>query len=187
MSLVDVQRILGSSAHRTETPTRDYGPCDPLAVVEESIFPCPCGIRPRMVHDSPPEAVRTLSRTVKLTAEGKAWFILCPHCGRAGPASLRDWRAMLDWNFQQAEGRHGSLEHVPFFGLAGTPANEAAARLRAISWDLALRIREARLRKEAGHDISGRYLVRLEAYRGWAQVALQVLKTGPREALAERT
>jgi len=182
MSIPDIEAILGSVAHYAATQTRNYGERDPIDRPSELLFRCTCGGKVDVKYEIPPaEAMRLLSRPLN-TADGRAFFVKCGGCGRLGAPSLREWRAVVDWNYMSASSRNGSFDGFPFFNLVGMSTEDGVARLKTIKYDLALRRAHAKKRKASGIDVGGRFLAKIDAYLGWAHVGLRVAEgAGPRK------
>ncbi|MBK6616272.1 hypothetical protein [Ottowia sp.] len=182
LTLLEIESILSSDAHYAATQTRNYGERDPLHDPADCLFRCPCGNTPVLNYAAPPpNALRLLSRPLS-RGDGNAFYVGCPACGKVGQPSLRDWRAVIDWNYLTASVQAGSLGAVPYFNLAGLTAQQAKDRLNSIKYDLSLRRAQAKMRREQGDDVGGRFLARIDAYLGWANVAIRVLTTSPSPA-----
>lgn len=175
LTLEEIERILSSDAHYGATQTRNYGERDPLVAPWETLFPCSCGAAPKLNYTvPPPEALKLLSRPIP-KGDGQAYFVRCDACGNVAQPSLRDWRASIDWNYLRARGQKVSISLVPYFNLAGLTDDEAKSRLNSIKYDLTLRREQAKRRRERGIDVGGKFLAKLDAYLGWANVALKTI------------
>lgn len=174
MTLPELQQLLSSDAHYKVTPTRNYGLRDPLDRPEELLFACSCGSQPRVDRGPPPPHAPLKYRPLPAGTETRACHVACPGCGKRAAPSLREWRAVVDWNFAHATGKAHSLEAFPYFNLAGLTRQESLQRLNGIKRDLLLRRALARKQREAGIEVGGRFVARLEAYLGWVNVALRV-------------
>lgn len=176
LSLAQIEAILESDEHYRHSPTRNYGLRDPLDRSADLLFHCPCGAAPAARLGVPPARVMQRLKQPLPSADGQAHYVECPSCGRAGKPSLREWRTVVDWNYEVAAARRGSLEDFPFFNLAGVPVAEREAYLESIRYDLALRRAQARLKREQGEDVGRRFMAKIDAYLGWVNVALRVLR-----------
>jgi hypothetical protein len=178
LSLEQIEAILESDEHYRHSPTRNYGLLDPLEGASALLFRCVCGARPAMHHAVPPAAVLRRVKQPLPSADGRAYYVLCGGCGRAGKPSLREWGAVVDWNYEAAASRRGSLDDFPFFNLAGVPVAERLEYLESIRYDLALRRAQARKRRDRGEDVGRRFMAKIDAYLGWVNVALRVIREG---------
>ena len=173
-SLEELQRLLSSDGHYSATPTRNYGLIDPLERPSGLLFLCSCGERPRVERGTPPPKARVQYRPLPAGSESRAYHVACSSCGKAAQPSLREWRAVVDWNYTHADSRGGSLAQFPFFNLAGLSRTEAVERLNSIKRDLLLRRALARKQREHGIEVGGRFTAKIEAYLGWVNVALRI-------------
>lgn len=174
LSLEQIEAILASDAHYNASATRNYGLRDPLDESTELLFRCTCGTAAHARQgEAPPRALQRLKQPLP---EGTAHWVECPSCGRVGKPSLRQWRAVVDWNYEAASSRHSSLDGFPFFNLAGVPGDEVESYLESIRYDLTLRRAQARKRRERGIEVGRRFLAKIDAYLGWVNVALRVLR-----------
>ncbi len=178
LSITELQALLASPQHYAHTATRNYGEDDPVREPGRLVYRCKSECPASLKYDHPSAAQLKMSKGVALQAAGAANFVSCVACGREGPPSLREWRAVVDWNYVNAREGRGDLDNFPFFNLAGLPAAEKLERLESIRYDLFVRRTLERKRKEAGEDVGGRFLAKLDAYRGWANVALALVKQG---------
>lgn len=178
LTLEQVEDILASDEHYRESRTRNYGLRDPLDDTRELLFACTCGATPLARQGEPPaKALQRLKQPLP-AGESRAYWVECPSCARVGKPSLREWRAVVDWNYEVAPARRGSLDGFVFFNLAGVPAAERVAYLESIRYDLALRRAQARRKRERGIDVGRRFVAKIDAYLGWVNVALRVLRAG---------
>jgi hypothetical protein len=176
MSLAQLDAILCSPEHYAATVTRNYGERDPLERADELLFRCNCGAQPRVVYEMPtPAQLSQMSRPLPPGAR-EAYFVVCAGCGHRGLPSLREWRTVVDWNYRQSPRFAPALADFPFFNLAGLSAEDALVRLESIQLDLTLRRAQARKQKQAGRDVGGRYLAKIDAFLGWAHVALKIAR-----------
>lgn len=171
-----LQTILHSAEHHARTVSRDYGPRDPLNRPELLIYRCDQKCGARLVYDTPTPQQLAISGGEKLQQAQAANSVRCDACGKDGPPSLRDWRAVVDWNFLHAREGRGSLDGFPFFQLDGLVLEEAIAKLESIRYDLTVRRTLERKKKKSGAAVGGRYLAKIEAYLGWASVGLAYAK-----------
>jgi hypothetical protein len=176
MSLAQLDAILSSPEHYAATVTRNYGERDPLERAGDLLFRCHCGTQPRVVYELPtPDQLSQMSRPLPPGAR-EAYFVVCAGCGHRGLPSLREWRTVVDWNYRQSPRFAPALADFPFFNLAGLSAEDALVRLESIQLDLTLRRAQARKQKQAGRDVGGRYLAKIDAFLGWAHVALKIAR-----------
>lgn len=175
MTLAQIDTVLESDAHYAATPTRNYGDADPLVNAAQQVFDCKCGSPACLVLDKPPAKALAGMRNAKVMDDGRTYFVKCtrPECESVGQPSLRDWRAVIDWNFMRGR---ATLEDVPYFNMRGMSPAQAQKHIEAIRWDLALRLAKADKERAAGLDVGGLYIARLNAWFGWAGVAQQVAK-----------
>lgn len=153
---------LHSVEHKARVVTRDYGTHDPRIAPFPS---CICGAPGRL----------------EKLASGK-WLVSCSGCDRAiRDPQLSDWSACLQWC---SLNRYAlSYQDLPLFSLQGLDRTAAKARLTSIYDDLLLRSQVATLdialnQRTHEHPSPGRdYCERLFAYRDWAKLALQLLKS----------
>lgn len=174
LTLQQLQHLLSSDEHYSATQTRNYGLVDPLGSQVEMLFPCTCGARPRVARGAPPIEARVQYRPLPPGSEARAYHVACGACGKAAQPSLREWRAVIDWNFLHAASQAGSLERFPFFNVTGLVQGEAVKRLNSIKRDLLLRRALARKQRDQGMEVGGRFLAKIEAYIGWVNVALKI-------------
>jgi hypothetical protein len=175
LSLAEIENILHSDEHYGATVTRNYGTLDPLEEPARLIFPCHCGSRAQLHFDTPTAEQMRGSRPLP-AGETQAYSVRCGQCGRAGSPSLRQWRAVVDWNYLNAQAFALPLPAFPFFNLAGLSAAQAQDKLESIRVDLALRRAQAKKQREQGAKVGGRYLAKIDAFLGWANVGLRVLQ-----------
>lgn len=173
MSIEQLEAILQSDQHYQATPSRNYGERDPLEATSDLMLACTCGAPLVMLEG------RTIQATVRhqplpRDRESSAYQAICARCGRADAPSLRHWRAVVDWNFRSAKMFRAPLAEFPFFNLAGLSDDQCVERLNCIKYDLMLRRALAKRQREAGKDVGGRFLARLDAYLGWINVGLRV-------------
>lgn len=175
LTLADLDRVLTSDEHHRRTPSRNYGDRDPLSVDEPPIIRCEGTCRPALflVDASEVREDWVARLAVKPTVANR---VRCDRCQKAGPASLREWRAVINWNYDRACEGAGRIEDIPFFNLAGMPGPDALVRLKAIRLDLWLRLAQARAGNRVGRPVGGKYLAKIEAYLGWANVAILILE-----------
>lgn len=176
MSLVELNAKLTSPEHYEATQTRNYGELDPLVGAGRLVFNCVCGGVAELVLEKPTERVQKKSRTIRTDPEGRSFFARCGACGRVGSPSIRDWRAVVDWNYENAKSWNREISEFPFFNLKGMGVVEARDRLESIRYDLTLRRAQAKRRRDAGEDVGGRFVAKLDAYLGWSHVGLRVLE-----------
>jgi hypothetical protein len=197
LSSAQLRSLVQSDAHYNATATRNYGPLDPLSSeATEYVFACPgdgsgdiegnsSGIcQPRLVYTLPSHQQVSAVRGHAISLDKPCYFVACAGCGARGNPSLRNWRAVVDWNFQQASRGRGSLAKIPFFNLAGLAPADAQSHLESIHYDLALRKALAHKDREAGVDVGGAFRARIDAYLGWANVGLRLLKGSRRRTPA---
>lgn len=174
LCLDELDLILASDEHHRRTPSRNYGERDPLSVDGLPVVACDVGCSP------------TLSVVVPSGMAGErhafgddrpraCWAVRCERCDRQGGQSHRDWRALVNWSYERAADGVARIDDVRFFNLAGLREADALSRMRAIRLDLWLRIAQGRHGVEVGRKVGGKYLVKLDAYLGWANVAIMVL------------
>jgi hypothetical protein len=178
LSLAQLDAILASPEHYAATVTRNYGERDPLERAGELLFRCTCGAQPAVLYDQPSaDQLAQMSRPLP-PGTRQAYFVACEACGHRSPPSLREWRTVVDWNYRQTPRCSPPLADFPFFNLAGLAPEQALARLESIQYDLSLRRAQARKQKLAGRDVGGRYLAKIDAFLGWAHVALKIARPG---------
>ena len=183
LSLEQIEEFLSSDEHYAATQTRNYGDRDPLDSPAELLFECLCGAKPMLHEGAPPErALKLLNRPLP-SPDGRAFYVECPHCQRPGSPSLRAWRAVIDWCYICAASQRNSFAAFPFFNLAGLTMEAALYRLQCIKTDLLLRRAHAQKRRASGIPVGGRFISKIEAYLGWANVALKVVTAqGPKSS-----
>ncbi|MBI5256217.1 MAG: hypothetical protein HY855_06950 [Burkholderiales bacterium] len=187
LSLEAIDALLSSDAHYQATPTRNYGPHDPVRDAPRFILPCGCGGGPAtLVFDFP--------NVEQLARQGggppgeprRRHFVACEACGHRGRSTAQDWYAVIEWNRELCSAAV-PYESFPFFNLAGLDVATAQDRVKAIRHDLELRKAQARLRSEAGIETGRRYRERIEAYLGWTMAAASLLKAHARAQRAMAT
>lgn len=177
LPLHELDRILGSDAHHRRTPSRNYGDRDPLSTEGLQAFRCSAECAPSMGTVAEDLSVRAPQGDV---AAKVLHVVRCEACGKAGGPAGREWRALVNWNYERAAEGVGQLDGVKFFNLVGLDAAEALCRVRAIRLDLWLRIAQGRCAIQAGKKVGGKYIAKLEAYLGWVNVAIMVLTANAR-------
>ncbi len=61
--------------------------------------------------------------------------------------------------------------------LTGLDAGNSTNRLESIKYDLTLRRAQAKKQKAQGKEVGGRVLAKIDAFLGWANVALRIAET----------
>lgn len=179
VSLQELDDILSSDEHCDATPTRNYGPNDPVLDVEEFICACSCGALSGFLAFEFLDAVQLLRRTASPREPQRRHFVVCKNCGKRGLPTVHDWAAVIEWNRERYDATF-PIERFPFFLLAGMELKEARAKVLAIRSDLELRVAQAKRQIQDGIRTGRAYMERLEAYLGWAIAASGLLKAHAR-------
>lgn len=181
LSLEAIDALLASDAHYQATPTRNYGPHDPVRDALRFITPCRCGSGPaELVFDFPDAGQLERQGGGPPGEPRRRHFVACRACGQRGRSTASDWYAVIEWNRELYDAAT-PYESFPFFNLAGLDVATAQDRVKAIRHDLELRKAQARLRSAAGIETGRRYRERIEAYLGWTLAAASLLKVHARE------
>ncbi len=175
LSVEALQALLRSPQHYAAT-TRNYGDRDPLVEPGRLVWRCDADCPASLRYDTLDEELLSLARGTAIRQGTAANFVKCDQCQRVGPPSLREWRAVVDWNYLRAKEGLGDVAHFPFFLLDGLTREEQIAKLESIRYDLTVRRTLERKRKEAGAEVGKRFMAKIEAYLGWASVALALLQ-----------
>lgn len=174
LTLEELDCVLASDAHHHRTPSRNYGEMDPLSTVGVQMVRCSARCDPvlgTVVQDS----VLANGQAADEDSRRLLSVVRCDVCGRAGGPSAREWRAVVNWNYERASEGLAKIEDVNFFNLVGLTDVEAMRKVRAIRLDLWLRIAQGRCAIQAGRKVGGKYIAKLEAYLGWVNVAILAL------------
>lgn len=154
---------LNSDEHYERTETTYYGAHNPFEV--QQVDCDTCKIPPHSGKASP---------------NNNRWDIACPACKkRIQHPQIEQWKALLLW-WQKNLGGHNYRE-LPLFGLSTLDAPAARRRMAGIRRDLELKKgladAEELLAKVIDIPAPGaEYQERIEAYMGWAMLALALLK-----------
>jgi len=180
LSLRELDDVLSSDEHFQATPTRNYGPHDPVLDAVEFICACPCGAGPGHLVFDYPSTEQLVRQGGGLPGEPKRrHFVECHACRQRGRSTVHDWAAVIEWNREHYDARF-PVERFPFFDLGGLGVVAAQAEINAIRRDLELRKSQAKRRSAEGIETGKRYRERLEAYLGWAIAAASLLKAHAR-------
>lgn len=154
---------LNSDAHYERTETTNYGSYNPFDVPLVSCDSC-----------------KNVPQIGKVGPHNNRWDIFCPSCKkRIQHPQLDRHKALLQW-WQKNLDAHDYRE-LPLFGLANLDVPAARRRMAGIRRDLELKkgIAEAEDLLSRVTDIpppGTDYYFRLDAYMGWAMLALALLK-----------
>lgn len=176
LTLEELDELLKSEAHYARTETRNYGERDPLDDPGSLVWRCKRECTAELTLDTPSVRQVRMARGGAVRKDTLVQSVKCSACGLEGPPSLREWRAVVDWNYLRARVGEGSLEHFPFFNLRGLTPEQRVRRLESVQYDLTLRRALERKRKAAGLEVGGRFLAKIDAYLGWANIALALAR-----------
>lgn len=181
LSLGELDDVLASDEHFQATPTRNYGPHDPVLDAVKFICVCSCGAGSGWLVFDYPSAEQMARQGGGLPGEPKRrHFVECRACLRRGRSTVHDWSAVIEWNREHYDATF-PFERFPFFDLDGLDVGAAQAEIKAIRRDLELRKAQAKRQSADGIETGKRYRERLEAYLGWAIAAASLLKAHARE------
>lgn len=180
LSLQELDDVLASGEHFQATPTRNYGPHDPVLDAVGFICTCPCGGGAGQLVFDYPSAEQLARQGGGPAGEPKRrHFVECRVCRRRGRSTVHDWAAVIEWNREHYSATF-PFERFPFFDLDGLDVVAAQAEINAIRLDLELRKAQAKRQSADGIETGKRYRERLEAYLGWTIAAASLLKAHAR-------
>ena len=154
---------LNSDEHYERTETTYYGAHSPFDV---PLVNCDtCKVAPHFGKAGP---------------NNNRWEITCPACKKQiQHPQIEQWKALLLWWQKNLGGHH--YRELPLFGLANLDVPVARRRMAGIRRDLEIKkgIADAEDLLSRVTDIvppGAEYQARLDAYMGWAMLALALLK-----------